>query len=103
MAFTNTLAGRAVLANDSAWIRQVTVGVLRTTAAVLSEGAVGAPATHALRLACGREVLKDPDIWGRRFAQALASDPAIVTDTPADQVILDTISAWWNHFAGADV
>ena len=103
MAFTNSLAGRATLGRDSAWIQLVTIGVLRTAGAVLAEGAVGPPAVHAQRLALGRAVLDDPEAFGRRFAQALASDVAITTDTPADQVVLDTISAWWNHFAGVDV
>lgn len=101
--FTDTLAGRAALAGDAAWLRLVTIGVLRSAGFVLSEGAGGAPALHAQRLALGRAVLNEPEAYGRRFAQALASDAAIVTDTPTDQVVLDTIASWWNHFAGADV
>jgi hypothetical protein len=99
-----TLASSASLAVDSAWSSRVAAAVDRQ-AVTLGKAILGAQnvsGADKARLALAVRVLVDPQVYGNRFAWALACDAA-VDSTATDTTIADKVAAVWDLIAGIPV
>jgi hypothetical protein len=87
------------LATWPPFIRKVTAAA--TTAAV-NIGAEEFDGTNykLQRRALVKQVLEDPNLWGSRFAYAVAQNPAI-TFASSDNDIQFTVNSVWDAMAGA--
>lgn len=81
------------------FVRRVAAAATKTAVAVGAETYDGTQ-YRILRRALSLNTLHEPDLWGARFARAVASSPVITAESSDGDIEL-TVGSMWDGMAGA--